>query len=88
MVHDGITWLSAYYGQTGFHILSEDEYIDLVIRCLEVLSPDITIHRLTGDGPSDLLIAPLWSLKKRSVLNHIHHELKVRDTWQGRLFTE
>lgn len=82
------TDLAAYYGQTGFHILSEDEYIDLVIRCLEVLSPDITIHRLTGDGPSDLLIAPLWSLKKRSVLNHIHHELKVRDTWQGRLFTE
>ena len=82
------TDLAAYYGQSGFHILSEDEYIDLVIRCLEVLSPDITIHRLTGDGPSDLLIAPLWSLKKRSVLNHIHHELKVRDTWQGRLFTE
>ena len=82
------TDLAAYYGQTGFHILSEDEYVDLVIHCLEVLSPDITIHRLTGDGPSDLLIAPLWSLKKRSVLNHIHHELKVRDTWQGRLFTE
>lgn len=82
------TDLASYYGQTGFHILSEDEYVDLVIHCLEVLSPDITIHRLTGDGPSDLLIAPLWSLKKRSVLNHIHHELKVRDTWQGRLFTE
>ena len=82
------TDLAAYYGQIGFHILSEDEYVDLVIRCLEVLSPDITIHRLTGDGPSDLLIAPLWSLKKRSVLNHIHHELKIRDTWQGRLFTE
>ena len=82
------TDLAAYYGQSGFHILSEDEYLDLVIRSHEVLSPDITIHRLTGDGPSDLLIAPLWSLKKRSVLNHIHHELKVRDTWQGRLFTE
>ena len=82
------TDLADYYGQTGFHIFSEDEYVSLVIRCLEVLSPDITIHRLTGDGPSDLLIAPLWGLKKRSVLNHIHHELKVRDTWQGRLFTE
>ena len=57
------TDLADYYGQTGFHILSEDEYVDLVIHCLEVLSPDITIHRLTGDGPSDLLIAPLWSLK-------------------------
>ena len=59
------TDLADYYGQTGFHILSEDEYVDLVIHCLEVLSPDITIHRLTGDGPSDLLIAPLWSLKTR-----------------------
>lgn len=46
-----------------------------------MLSPDITIHRLTGDGPGDLLIAPLWSLKTQR-LNHIHHELKVRDTWQ------
>ena len=82
------TDLADYYVQTGFHIFSEDEYVSLVIRCLEALSPDITIHRLTGDGPSDLLIAPLWSLKKRSVLNHIHHELKVQGTWQGRLFSE
>ena len=56
--------------------------------CMEVLSRVIINHRLSGDGPSYLVIAPLWSLKKRSVLNHIHHELKVRDTWQGRLFTE
>lgn len=82
------TDLASYYEQTGFHIFSEDEYVSLVIRCLEVLSPDITIHRLTGDGPSDLLIAPLWSLKKRRVLNHIHHELKLQNTWQGRLFTK
>lgn len=82
------TDLASYYEQTGFHIFSEDEYVSLMIRCLEVLSPDITIHRLTGDGPSDLLIAPLWSLKKRRVLNHIHHELKLQNTWQGRLFTK
>lgn len=58
------TDLADYYGQTGFHILSEDEYVDLVIHCLEVLSPDITIHRLTGDGPSDLLIAPALEPEK------------------------
>ena len=71
-----------------FQTLSREEYLDLLISCLEHLSPDLVIHRVTGDGPKNLLIAPLWSLKKRSVLNHIHHELKVRDTWQGRLFTE
>lgn len=80
------TDLADYYENPGFPILSEDEYVDLIIRCLERLSPDITIHRLTGDGPGELLIAPLWSARKRAVLNHIHHELKVRRTWQGRLY--
>ena len=43
----------------------------------------IVIHRLTGDGPRDLLIAPLWSLRKRTVLNEIAHQLKVQDIRQG-----
>lgn len=80
------TDLADYFQNPGFHILSEEEYVDMVIHCLELLSPDITIHRLTGDGPGDLLIAPLWSTRKRAVLNHIHHELKMRETWQGRLY--
>lgn len=62
-----------------------DEYIDLVIDCLERLSPELVVHRLTGDGPKDLLIAPLWSSAKRTVLNTLHQELKIRNTWQGRL---
>lgn len=78
------TDLESYYG--SFHILSEDEYTDIVIECLERLPQDMVIHRLTGDGPSDLLIAPRWSLKKRCVLNHINKALKERDTWQGRLY--
>lgn len=80
------TDLADYYTQTAFQVLTEDAYVDLVIHCLELLSPDITIHRLTGDGPHDLLIAPLWSCRKRAVLNHIHHEMKIRGTWQGRLY--
>ena len=67
--------------------MSQEEYTDLVISCLEHLSPDITVHRLTGDGPRDLLIAPMWSTRKRSVLNALHQELKNRGTWQGRLYT-
>lgn len=69
-----------------FEALTQEQYVDLVIHCLEILSPDIVIHRLTGDGPRDLLLAPTWSLHKRSVLNNILHELKIRDTWQGRYF--
>ena len=61
-------------------------YCDLVIDCLELLPPDLVIHRLTGDGPRNLLLAPLWSTDKKRVLNTIHHRLKERDTWQGRLF--
>ena len=81
------TDLAGYYASPGFHVLSREEYIDMVICCLESLSPDITIHRLTGDGPKELLIAPLWSMRKREVLNRIHHEMKMRQTWQGRCFT-
>ena len=81
------TDLADYYARTCFHVLSMEEYVDLVIRCLEVCRPDLVIHRLTGDGPKDLLIAPEWSQAKRQVLNAIHRELKRRDTFQGRLYT-
>lgn len=61
-------------------------YCDLVIDCLELLPPNLVVHRLTGDGPRNLLLAPQWSTDKKRVLNTIHHRLKERDTWQGRLF--
>lgn len=80
------TDLAEFYAQTDFHILTLDEYVDLVIQCLEICRPDLVIHRLTGDGPKDLLIAPLWSQAKRQVLNTIHREMKLRNTWQGRLY--
>lgn len=80
------TDLADYYENPGFPILTQEEYTDLVISCLESLSPDITIHRLTGDGPGNLLIAPAWSQRKTAVLNLIHHEMKRRVTWQGRLW--
>ena len=80
------TDLAAWYENPGFPVFTEEEYIDLVIRCIDELSPDITIHRLTGDGPKELLIAPLWSSRKRSVLNEIHRQLKLRGSWQGKFF--
>lgn len=67
-------------------LLNKDAYIELLIRCLELLNPDIIIHRLTGDGPKELLLAPLFSLKKRDVLNTLHQKMKQQNTYQGRCF--
>ena len=78
------TGLEQLYRISPFRILSQEEYIRLVIRCLEVLPPGLVIHRLTGDGPRDLLVEPRWSLRKRDVLNGIQHQMKLWDTWQGK----
>ena len=56
------------------------------LSCLAHLSPDIVIHRVTGDGPKDLLIAPKWSLDKRKVLNSLHHRMKEQGIRQGDLY--
>lgn len=81
------TDLANCYTAAGFPVMTQSEYTELLIDCLEHLSPEIVIHRLTGDGPGALLIAPLWSRSKRAMLNGLHAELKRRNTWQGRLFT-
>lgn len=78
------TDLAADYLAGKFQVLSREEYLDLVISCLERLSGDIVIHRVTGDGPKDLLLAPLWSGAKRTVLNQLHRQMKERGTWQGK----
>lgn len=67
-------------------LLNKDAYIELLIRCLELLNPDIIIHRLTGDGPRELLLAPFFSLNKRDVLNTLHQQMKQQNTYQGRCF--
>lgn len=63
--------------------MEKNDYISAVADALELIPPDITIHRLTGDAPHDALIAPLWSRDKKSVLNGINMELKKRGTIQG-----
>ena len=69
-----------------FPIYTLEEYVDTVITCLEHLSPETVIHRLTGDGPKDLLLAPAWSTKKRHVLNTIHRTMAARNAFQGRYY--
>lgn len=61
-----------------------EEYIDLLIGALEIIPPEITLHRISGDAPRSTLIAPKWSYRKRTILNSIHREMKERGTWQGR----
>ncbi|MGI6550355.1 MAG: TIGR01212 family radical SAM protein [Syntrophomonadales bacterium] len=78
------TRLETLYRQGGFELLTQDEYIRLVVDILEILPPEIVIHRLTGDSPREALIGPEWSLKKWEVLNSIDAELRRRDTWQGK----
>ena len=61
-----------------------DDYVDLVISALELIPSEMTVHRLSADAPRSTLISPAWSYKKRTVLNQIHRELRLRNTWQGR----
>ena len=82
------TDLAKDYLDGKFQVLSRDAYLSLVIRCLAQLRPDLVIHRLTGDGPKELLIAPLWSQAKRSVLNDLHHRLKEEQIWQGKDYSD
>ena len=66
--------------------MTKEEYIDITVRQLEILPPEIVIERITGDGDKSLLVAPLWSTDKISVLGGIDSKLAELDTYQGRLY--
>ena len=78
------TKLANIYEKEKFHILSKEEYIDIVINQLEYLNPNIVIHRITGDPSIEDLIEPKWLIKKFCVLNDIDKEMVRRDTYQGK----
>ena len=77
------TRLAAEYREKRVRVLDRDEYVGLVCDFLERLDPGVVVHRLTGDGNRQDLIAPLWSLQKFEVLNCIDGELERRRTRQG-----
>lgn len=79
------TDLAGLYREAPFPVMEQEAYVQLVIDCIERLSPEIVIHRLTGDGPARLLIAPAWSTHKRTVLNRLHAAFRERATWQGHM---
>ncbi|MBB2181615.1 TIGR01212 family radical SAM protein [Lachnospiraceae bacterium MD1] len=81
------TDLGTYYLQGKYQdVLTLEEYIDILIACLELLPGDMVIHRLTGDGPKKLLLAPSWSSNKKNVLNTLHKRMKELDTYQGKYY--
>lgn len=82
------TALEALYNRGGYVPLEKEEYIDIVVRQLELLPAETVIERITGDGDKTKLIAPLWSADKISVLGGIDKRQRELDTWQGKLFTE
>jgi radical SAM protein (TIGR01212 family) len=77
------TKLAKMYEEKPFHLLTKDEYIDIVIDQLELLNPETIICRITGDPVREDLIEPIWLLKKFVVLNDIDKEMVRRDTYQG-----
>lgn len=77
------TKLAKIYEEKPFHILTKEEYVDIVCTQLEYLRPEIVIHRITGDPSVDDLIEPNWLVKKLTVLNEIDKELVKRNTYQG-----
>ena len=82
------TDLALLYEKAPFPVFSLEEYCDFVVTCIEHLPPEMVIHRLTGDGPRSLLIAPLWSTDKKRVLNTIRKRFQEWDTWQGKYYTD
>ena len=82
------TALANLYQNKPFHILTKEEYIDIVTKQLELLDPKIVIHRITSDPDPKNLIAPTWLLKKCNLLNDIDKEMKKRDTYQGKIISE
>ncbi|MDD2233546.1 MAG: TIGR01212 family radical SAM protein [Desulfitobacteriaceae bacterium] len=78
------TPLAKIYRKNPFPLLTAEEYINIIVDILELLPAEMIIQRLTGDGPPDDLIGPLWSRKKWETLNAIDAELERRDSRQGK----
>lgn len=71
------TSLGEDYLREPFHVLELQEYCDLVVKCLKLLPKETVVHRITGDGPKKLLLAPLWSGDKKKVLNTLNRAIKL-----------
>ena len=82
------TVLEKYYNAESFSLLSQEQYVSLVVDFLERLNPQMSVHRLTGETYRAITVAPDWSVNKIGVHNAIHKEIETRDSWQGRLHAD
>ena len=64
------------YKENHFKLFELEEYCEFVCECLKILPPEIVVHRITGDGPKKILIAPLWSADKKNVLNTLKNNIE------------
>lgn len=80
------TKLAKLYEENPFHILTRDEYLDILIKQLEMLPPEIIIERINGDASKEELIAPLWISNKTDFRNQLDMEMARRDTYQGKKY--
>lgn len=71
------TDLEKDYNLGLFNVLTLEEYTDIIVKCISIIPKDIVIHRITGDGDKKLLIAPLWSLNKKKVLNTLNNAIRL-----------
>ena len=72
------------YNEGHLQLMSKEAYVSVICDQLEMIPPEIVIHRLTGDAPFETIIGPMWSLKKWEVLNAIDAEMKRRNSYQGK----
>ena len=79
------TPLEKEYSLNKFEVLSMEEYVDIIAECLRYIPKSIVIHRLTGDGPKSILVAPLWSGNKKAVLNYMNKRFNELNVIQGSL---
>lgn len=80
------TDLHKLYINKPFNVLSLDEYVNIIVSAIEILPPNIIIHRITGDGDRESLVEPRWSLNKKKVLNSINQELKKQESYQSKYY--
>lgn len=77
------TVLANLYYKRTYSPMDFDEYLECLVYAITHLRPDIVIHRISGDAPKDLLIAPEWNVHKKWVLNGLDRVLREKDLWQG-----
>lgn len=77
------TRLAQEYEKGEFEVLTLEKYTEIICKCIEIIPENVVIHRITGDGPKNILIAPSWSANKKLVLNTINRVIQTNNIVQG-----